>query len=699
MSTTDYLSPHQHLAKWAGIFLFATVPLAYAHNGHNIVLYTKLFVVQVGTLLMASAWLVGVLKKDIPHQRYPLDLPVLLFVLILLLSWATLAINPFKSGLVVAKLSTFALLYFSTSRTFHISFLKPWVYVITITAALVSTIGICQYFAIGFLWLKTSGLPSSTLVMRNVAAMYLVGAIPVAIAPFLWASKIKNEITWGFLFTLPVIFLIYTRTRGAWVGLCMAVMISVLLLLYLKYRSSQPNTGNQRLTIPDSSIGVNRSKAVIGFLLFLFIVFMSTKLPKSAPITIPHQTNQISNLRMPLTVAATADSILPRYKSSITNAITTIPSTGNDRFIMWKNTLKMVQDHWLLGVGIGNWDLIYPQYERGELLRPNYYAKRPHNDFLWVAAETGIFSLFFFLILWGKSFFILFFAKNKSTSNSNNISIPSSYAHRHTKIILPCLGVSLLAILGHACFSFPYERISSLLFLFTFMSIASAHNPWSFKKQMPSQLACFLPILSILCLLLCLASTARAIHSDQLYQTLTRYYLKEDWQNVIDLSDQALKNGVIDHKILLWIAHAHKQKGDLSQALKTYQICLRYHPNEMTAYAQIGRIEQTRGNLQAAQNALEKAVFLDDNNAEFHHDLGIVYQLQDKLDAAHQTYQKAISFGATDLTIYINLGGIYERQNQISKAIKTYTYFIDKWQGDTAISTRIKTRLHHLKSF
>jgi len=685
MNDMNAIPLHHHLAKWAGIFLLIAVPLAYAHNGHDIILYIKLLVTQMGTLFMTVAWLIGTSRGDIPHKRYSLDLPFLLFLLINILSWTILSINPFKSGLVVIKVFTFVTLYFAITRTFHTSFLKPWIYVIAIVTAVVSVIGICQYFAIGFLWLRTTGLPSATFGLRNLAGMYLIGAIPIASLPFLWSSTIRSEIIWGFIFTLPVIFLIYTRTRGAWVGLCIALIFSGLIFLVYKkekwyklyFLYKNPDTA-----IPRSSHHINKSKYYIATAYLIFIGFMAT-----CPTILPKHTNP--NYAIPPTKATV---------SQVAHSI--IQSQDNPRFILWKHTIRMIQDHWIYGVGVGNWDLIFPLYERGEHTRPDYYARRPHNDAMWIASELGILGIVFFLFICSKSLFFAFgemgYSMHTPIQPNSPVTIPSIKDTEYQTISI-IFGISLLAISGHACFSFPYERISPLLFWCIITSIVSTMHTQHTTSKIASRYLTSLPVLSILCLILGIVFTLRSIETDRQHYALTRHFMQNNWSDVIRIADQALQYGVIDHWILLRKAEAQHRQGNTQQAIKTYKTSLTYYPYEKTAYWKIGLLEQTEGNLEQAQMALEYAVFLDSDNAGFHQDLGAVYQLQGKFQNAHQLYQEALALGTEDPLIQMNLGRIYETWNMPQKAAQAYRTFLERWQGDDTTADLIRKQLHQLE--
>jgi O-antigen ligase len=71
------------------------------------------------------------------------------------------------------------------------------------------------------------------------------------------------------------------------------------------------------------------------------------------------------------------------------------------RLAHWKAALDMWRDHLWLGVGFGNYAVIYPAYAIGRWLDPLGHA---HNYYLNVAAETGLLGLMAYGIFWLSAF-------------------------------------------------------------------------------------------------------------------------------------------------------------------------------------------------------------------------------------------------------------------------------------------------------
>ncbi|GCD77207.1 hypothetical protein JCM31826_06890 [Thermaurantimonas aggregans] len=196
----------------------------------------------------------------------------------------------------------------------------------------------------------------------------------------------------GFWMSLVVIGLL--RTRAAWVGL----FLSLLLLLPSAIRWLR-NSRQLELTY----------KRIIPFSLAFFTLVGSIYISR-------HQIIDPTNL--------------------------------NHRLKFWKNSLEMFKEN-PLGVGAGNWQFWFPKYGvegmntsvmDGETVLP-----QPHNDFLWVLTESGIFGFLFFSAFW-----ILVLATAYSVKKS-------SQEHLVKRQMLISL-LSIVGYLGFSFFDFPLER-------------------------------------------------------------------------------------------------------------------------------------------------------------------------------------------------------------------------------------------------
>ncbi len=73
-----------------------------------------------------------------------------------------------------------------------------------------------------------------------------------------------------------------------------------------------------------------------------------------------------------------------------------------ERLAHWDAALRMWRDHFWLGVGIGNYEPVYPAYALPRWPEPLGHA---HNYYLNIAAETGLIGLMAYLFFWGCVFY------------------------------------------------------------------------------------------------------------------------------------------------------------------------------------------------------------------------------------------------------------------------------------------------------
>src|SRR5579871_1189660 len=76
---------------------------------------------------------------------------------------------------------------------------------------------------------------------------------------------------------------------------------------------------------------------------------------------------------------------------------------GGSRLQLWKDSLKMAGDRWLIGYGPETFALEFPRHQSVELAReyPDFYHESPHNIFLDALDSKGVFGLMAMIALVG----------------------------------------------------------------------------------------------------------------------------------------------------------------------------------------------------------------------------------------------------------------------------------------------------------
>jgi len=75
---------------------------------------------------------------------------------------------------------------------------------------------------------------------------------------------------------------------------------------------------------------------------------------------------------------------------------------------MWEKTALLIQEKPFTGVGAGNWRIIFPKNGVTGLFHESkqVFFKRPHNDFLWVFSENGLFGFLAYVGMFLSAFFM-----------------------------------------------------------------------------------------------------------------------------------------------------------------------------------------------------------------------------------------------------------------------------------------------------
>lgn len=146
-----------------------------------------------------------------------------------------------------------------------------------------------------------------------------------------------------------------------------------------------------------------------------------------------------------------------QYYTTISNS-----NTLETRTKLWVKTGTMISDNVIFGVGAGNWKIEFPKYGIGDL-PPNaaegrMIYQRPHNDFLWAFAETGIVGFMAFCLL----FLFALFYSIKQFINSTNDEEKKNFLI----IALATFGFAFVSF-----FDYPFERIEHQILFLAFVSI------------------------------------------------------------------------------------------------------------------------------------------------------------------------------------------------------------------------------------
>lgn len=231
---------------------------------------------------------------------------------------------------------------------------------LVISASVLSLVGLFHYFS--FPEYLQDGRIKSVFASPNYLSMFLAPVMFLFFPLFRDAKKFSlSNLLLIISFLLIATTLLLTFSRGAWLGVILGV---IFLLFFMALRRVKQI--KKRLVI--LSIGLISA--------LLSLMFISSGLYKSGIIS---------------------------YDRAY--------SSDNIRKEIWSTSLEIVRNNVFFGVGLGDFQNYFSEYTKGRINYPEYispHALTPHNIFLNIWLQMGLFGLLSILSLIGIFFFNLY---------------------------------------------------------------------------------------------------------------------------------------------------------------------------------------------------------------------------------------------------------------------------------------------------
>ncbi|PZD79231.1 O-antigen ligase family protein [Mesonia sp. K7] len=260
---------------------------------------------------------------------------------------------------------------------------------------------------------------------KNVFAFSLVMKLPLVIYT-LFHPKLLLKVLASITLLLSLICIMAINSKASF----LALIIIVLVLLFYLFKTAE---NRKKLGI---KIGIFCGLLILSFLAFNML----------------DSSIKTRNLKKGTQPTSFVESIVRK------------PIKKHIRLKYWDNTLGFIADKPITGYGLGNYELYIPQYYN-TLTNGNKVSRHPHNEFLHIAAETGLVNMLVYLALIGIAVFFcikIFLSKDKSTSGEKWFSV-----------LFLCV---LIAYFFDCMFNFPMSRPPiQVFFVFALGGIASLH--------------------------------------------------------------------------------------------------------------------------------------------------------------------------------------------------------------------------------
>lgn len=426
-----------------------------------------------------------------------------------------------------------ALIFASTSNS--ISRLTKAMIVASFASAI---IGIFQYYGVAFDFLPGYYLIYGTMVNKNLFASFLFLTLPFSLYGF-FVFRDNWDMLGGLSSVLSLWCIVLVASRAVWLAVVVAgTVVGVYAFLVFRKSTAFKREKGQLIT-----------RAAFFLVVFSALVMFSyRRAPEAGMKEAPLQ-------------------------EKLSSAENVGAGSAQVRMELWKKTLSMISDHPVLGVGLGNWKINIPRYGTNGL--PSEQGKvqyiRPHNDFLWVLAESGPLALLAYLALFGISIYYLFKTIRRS----------KAWGDQFFNILVLSGIVGFLVI---SWFSFPKERIVHLIFIDLLLVIATVKYHQELKAKQTRSLVPVQPfvLVSSIILILSVVVGFQRMRSEAHLLNAYNFWDKNQWERMNQEAEKAESAFVnLDHNAtpVYWLRGiAYLSLGQKEKALEELIRASEAHP-------------------------------------------------------------------------------------------------------------------------
>ncbi len=293
-------------------------------------------------ILTFAAFLIYISKQltygQIKIKRTSLDVPILLFFMLSL-------VTIFRSGYIygsvmeIIRFVILGLIFYLVVNCMTIEKqIKRVLNLILAAGTGIALFGILQYLGVlDKSWWDKPLFLSATYVNHNHFAGLMELTIPLSIGMAFSEKDMGKKSLYIYCFLILSTAFILSMSRGGWISLA-AAMTFMTFMIFKK----------------------SRNKSIF-FMFVLFVVIFGVFVLNTTYL----------------------DSLLRRLSS-----YRELDFEG--RLEIWKGTLGVIKNNWLLGTGPGTFIYNFPRYRPAGF---NVFANYAHNDYLQIASEMGIFAL------------------------------------------------------------------------------------------------------------------------------------------------------------------------------------------------------------------------------------------------------------------------------------------------------------------
>lgn len=472
---------------------------------------------------------------------------------------------------------------------------------IIVIHTIVSIYGILQHFGMDFFKWNTnfSGRPMGTIGNPDFFAGQLLFALFFLLGFIFFGSG--NKIPTVIVFLILILTFLYTKVIGAFIGFFSGFVVFFIIALFLN------------ATIVKNFF----KKKLILFIVFCSALIFSIIFLKPAYI-------KIKNV------------IIEKKRSVI------------HRLLMWETSLQMISNSPITGKGIGNYRLYYPFYQAKLINDPankqyDYVVTwMPHQNYLLIAAETGLPGLLFFLLA------IIFFYK----ISWNLIFIKKSKNPVPIGIISGVTAL-LVASFFNTFYNIPTTTLYFFFFLFVLNNYYQSNQKYFYIK------GDFLKLFTLLILIILifnLIMDSKTIISNVYLKQANKHAKNKNYNKAIEYYENIIKLKPVelcpqmDVSYYYFAAEAYRETRNFEKAKQYYFKDLEINPYCPEVNNMLGAILGQIGNIEESIKKLEMSIYVAPHYEAAYINLATAYFIKKDYVSVRKVINKFIKLnGETEI--------------------------------------------------
>lgn len=275
-----------------------------------------------------------------------------------------------------------------------------------------------------------------------------------------------------------------------------------------------------------------------------------------------------------------------------------------ERKNLWDNTRQMISEHPVSGVGAANWQIQMPKYGMQKFYEVNYTIsegltnfQRPHNDFLWVWAETGAVGFLSYVFIFIATLVCVY----RLLKQEEVFSVKIGYA----MIFLQVVGFMVISSVD-----FPWERIEHPVVMFMSIGLIAAKHD-AIQKWKGVQLKRWiwlLPVgLSLLSIYVCVWRWQSELQLRKMYKA----HAAGNWQRLVvegnKIQTSFFNMDYYSIPIQWYVGVGYFMQDNLVEAKKSFETAYQLHPYQVHVLNNYGTCYEKEGNHTKAIELLEES--------------------------------------------------------------------------------------------